>query len=107
VVNTDVRTGKCLHWIILYITKDRDNCVYFDSFGRGPRMRREFIKFVNRPVKKGDYNTRQIQDTMSTACDQYCVDVIHELSGGEIIKDILKKVRDKHETERKACEPLV
>jgi hypothetical protein len=54
-------------------------------------MRREFIKYVNRHVQKGVYNTRQIQDTMSTACGLYCVYVIHEISGGTKIKDILRR----------------
>ena len=91
VVNTDVKTGKGLHWIIVFITKDRDNCVYFDSFGRRPRMRREFITFVNRHVRKGVYNNRQIQATTSTACGLYCVYVIHELSGGKNIRAILRR----------------
>jgi hypothetical protein len=89
IVNTDAKNGQGLHWIVLYITKNRDNCVYFDSFGRGPSAIREFSKFVHRHVRRGTYNARQLQDVRSTACGLYCVYVIHELSGGKHIMDVL------------------
>jgi len=91
IVNTDVQNGQGLHWIVLYITKNRDNCVYFDSFGRGPSAIREFNKFVHRHVRRGTYNARQIQDVLSTACGLYCVYVIHELSEGKHIMDVLRR----------------
>ena len=67
IVNTDVSYGPGKHWVCLYI----DNKIeYFDSLGREPD---QLLYFIQNQNMEYSFNTRQIQNSFSDVCGDYCM----------------------------------
>ena len=67
IINTDVSTGKGLHWVCLFIGKVYE---YFDSLGQKPE---EVMNFMSKQNKPYIYSSKRIQGYGTNVCGDYCI----------------------------------
>lgn len=70
VINTDPSYQPGTHWIAIYFPV-RGPAEFFDSFGRAPFNKR-FIKFMKDNSYRYIYNRREMQNSLSLLCGNYC-----------------------------------
>ena len=71
VYNTDPHYLPGSHWIVVYISSDRQTGEYFDSFGRPPNQ--NFTSYMNGHCRYWTHNRRQLQSVSSKLCGHYCL----------------------------------
>ncbi len=72
VANTDPSHKPGEHWIAIYISED-GNGEYFDSYGEPPDKYPGFLAFLQNNCRTWTYNSKRLQDYISTVCGQYCI----------------------------------
>jgi len=84
VINLDPSDKPGSHWVACFVNKRGPNS-YFDSYGYPPTI--DSIKdFVG---ENFNYNTKQVQHPLSTACGQWCIFwILHTLLKGKIGNDV-------------------
>ena len=92
VVNLDSNNGDGTHWVAYKIDKnqfsiDRDQAVYFDSFGLDPP--RELVRYLSCPIRT---QTFQLQGPNDVICGHLCLLVLKELAAGRKFEDIILKL---------------
>ena len=85
ILNLDSSKNDGSHWVAWF--KDKDNKIYFDSFGVQPPL--ELIKYLKSPIL---YNTFQIQQYNDTNCGEWCLHVLNELNKGRNYFDIILEI---------------
>jgi hypothetical protein len=71
IVNTDPHTDSGWHWLAIHIQSRSSRLYYFDSYGLPPYIP-AIQSFINRNCTVLDYNTIQLEGSMTTVCDKYC-----------------------------------
>jgi len=85
VVNLDSNNGDGTHWVAYKI--DRDQAVYFDSFGLDPLQ--ELVRYLSCPIRT---QTFQLQGPNDVICGHLCLLVLKELAAGQKFEDIILKL---------------
>ena len=67
-----VVSGK--HWVVLILHESLKG-EYFDSFGVAPSQP-DIVSYFARNCKTLKYNTRLLQDPLSTTCGVWCIDYV-------------------------------
>lgn len=81
VINTDSKSEKGEHWVVLVILSS-NKCEYFDPLGFPP-LHADFVKLTNFCGKKSlIYSSKCIQNPSSSLCGNYCIDFINKRSKG-------------------------
>jgi hypothetical protein len=83
--NEGVIQGK--HWVAIRLSRDEDN-EYFDSFGFPPKQQ-DIVNYLSSCGKLLEFNTQQLQDTLSDVCGAYCVDYVRNRAHGIGFKQYL------------------
>lgn len=91
ILNLDSSKNDGTHWVAWF--KDKNNKIYFDSFGVQPPL--ELIKYLMSPIL---YNTFQIQQYDDTNCGEWCLYVLNELNKGRNYIDIILEIINEHTT---------
>lgn len=86
VINSDVSTGKGIHWTCFY-NDGGDWIEYFDSYGLPPPVEAE--KFLKSAGQKIVFNSSQLQAMGSSACGYFCVHYMKQRDKGVSPYDIL------------------
>ena len=79
------------HWTGVWI--DKNDCCYFDSFGREPdaQTKRELKTLLGKndlnTLRKFKYNTKDIQDINSSDCGYMCIKFIENMLHGKSFKE--------------------
>ena len=97
IFNTDPHYEKGQHWVAVYIDKSK-NGYYFDSYGIAP-MKNEFIDFLKSNCIKYIYNNIRVQDTVSSACGQFCLYFLIHMSYGWSMDDIIDTLKNRSDYE--------
>ena len=85
ILNLDSSKNDGTHWVAWF--KDKDNKIYFDSFGVQPPV--ELINYLKSPIL---YNTFQIQQYNDTNCGEWCLYILNELNKGRKYSNIILQV---------------
>lgn len=95
VVNTDLCSGKGIHWVVFHFPKS-GNSEFFDSLGERPETYRRRFKDVL--IANGSYllTLDQIQPKFSDTCGIYCVLFVRKRYGGLSFRNIMKGFNTKH-----------
>ena len=76
------------HWTLILLNKD--NTIYFDSFGVVPSM--DVVRFMKKRGKPMYYSDRQLQDLASSSCGWFSIHFIDEcLLKGRNFLDVLNQ----------------
>jgi Ulp1 family protease len=71
-MNTDPSTRPGEHWVVLFVNKE-NKLEYFDSFAHPPLYEEIGNLMEINNVKEFKYNTRPLQNVMSSTCGVYCI----------------------------------
>ena len=72
VVNTGSRGSRGIHWVVYYISHDKQQ--FFDSLGNKPgKYHREMEEFIRRYSSQYEYNCMRLQHPGSDLCGDYCL----------------------------------
>lgn len=85
--NLDPDTKSGSHWIAIFINVDGVG-EYFDSFGRKPTG--YHTTFLERNTKRINYNSKVIQNYLSSVCGIYCLVYIHFRYKGISMSNFIK-----------------
>ena len=75
IINTDLHTGKGLHYVAL--KNENGYTMYIDSFGAAPLP--EALKLARTKKDEIIYNIYRIQDFNSNFCGLFCIDFIENV----------------------------
>lgn len=88
IVNLDPSNEPGSHWVVCFKKRNPlEKNVYFDSYGFPPTLP-EIKEFMG---KDFDYNTRCLQQPLSTACGQWCILFVWEQLLGHPLKCLHKR----------------
>ena len=90
VYNTDVASGKGIHWGIIYSSRP-GVAYFFDSFGKKPEHK-EILQFLCR-FKTVYYSTSKSQNMNATTCGHYCIFIAKELFKGRSFRSIVNYLK--------------
>ena len=85
IMNTDVSTGKGMHWVCWY--KDDDLKIFFNSSGNPPLD--EMVKYLKSPIQ---CNTVCVQPDHTEVCGHLCLYMLKRLSMGESYQELLNNL---------------
>lgn len=105
IFNLDPSTKPGSHWISVYLPKNRP-AEYFDSYGKGPGIHRNFKKFLLKNANQHIFNKTQIQGFTSDLCGQYCCLFILNRCQRKTMKQFLKKFSRNTEHNDRLCKKM-
>ncbi|GFS72857.1 uncharacterized protein NPIL_3781 [Nephila pilipes] len=92
VVNTDISTGKGVHWLALYYKNGK--LEFFDSFGRGPEYFQPHISKYVRNYPHVEYERTRLQIRDDLMCGYYSIFYILKRSFGISSMDIFNHLQN-------------
>ena len=92
IINDDATTsGKGgTHWISMYSNPKDKYVIFFDPVGMAPPP--ELLRLMKSTNKKVLASTTQVQDVKADSCGWWNIYVLHNLSEGHNLSDILSKL---------------
>lgn len=94
VSNLDSDNQPGSHWVAIHVGKNNIG-QYFDSFGRAPTGFHR--AFLNRNCRMWDYNSKKIQNDLTSVCGEYCLVYLYHIFHGQSMKNFVK-IFDRDET---------
>lgn len=73
ICNTAPQSHPGIHWTAFYFGPRGKTAEFFDSFGRPPTLKKQFLRFIKNNSTSYIYNDKKIQGSYSTTCGNFSI----------------------------------